>query len=121
MRLQQGLVEQNAIGDGMETIDTADAETPAEADAGSDFGEEVVTTRVLLARKVTDIVVLPSKRISSNERSMAADILSQVLGAVEESLRIEVATRVARVSECPPALLRMLLLDDPAVAEPILT
>ena len=107
----------------MEIIDSAESGAQDAVDNldGAEATEEPITTRVLLARKVTDIVVLPAKRISANQRSLAADILLQVLGAVEDPLRVEIATRVARVSECPPALLRMLLLDDPAVAEPILT
>ncbi|WP_425411021.1 DUF2336 domain-containing protein [Hyphococcus sp.] len=76
--------------------------------------------RALMVRKLADIVVLPSGRISSNERSLVADILLQVLDKVEPDLRAEVARRVARVSECPPALVRMLMLDEPAVAEKIL-
>jgi len=76
--------------------------------------------RVLLVRKLTDIVVLSAAQISSNERSLTADILLQVLDKVEEDLRIEVARRVSRVVESPPALLRMLTLDEPAVAEKII-
>lgn len=75
------------------------------------------TARSLLVRKLSDIVVLPSGRISSNERALAADILLQVLDKVEEPLRIEVARRVANIQECPPALVRMLLLDTAPVAE----
>ena len=72
--------------------------------------------RELLVRKLVDIVVLPAARISGNARSLAADILVQLLNEVEEALRIEVARRAGRTAECPPALLRMLLLDDAAVA-----
>ena len=79
------------------------------------------SVRTLMVRKLVDIVVLPSARISSNERALVADLLLHVLEKVEESLRIEVAQRVARVSECPPALMRVLLLDEPAVAEKIAT
>ena len=77
--------------------------------------------RALMVRKLSDIVVLPTGRISQNERCLTADILLQIVGSAEQPLRIEIATRVSRVSECPPALLRMLMLDEPAVAEPILT
>ena len=77
--------------------------------------------RALMVRKLLDIVVLPAGKLSANERSLTADILLQVLGKVGLDLRIEVATRVARVPECPSALLRMLLLDDPEVAVPVLT
>lgn len=76
--------------------------------------------RELLVRKLIDIVVLPAARISSNERALAADVLLQIVDKVEEPLRIEIARRVARVAEAPPALLRMLLLDEPQVAQPII-
>lgn len=77
--------------------------------------------RTLMVRKLTDIVVLPAGKISSNERALVADILLHVLDKVEETIRIEVADRVARVSECPPALVRMLIMDEPAVAEKIIS
>lgn len=79
------------------------------------------TVRTLMVRKLTDIVALPSGKLSSNERSLVADILLHVLDKIEPPVRMEVAQRIARVSECPPALVRMLLLDEPAVAEKILT
>lgn len=78
------------------------------------------TVRALMVRKLTDIVVLPTSRISSNERALVADILLQVLDKVEVSLRIEVAQRVARVAECSPVLVRMLILDEPAIAEKVI-
>ncbi len=77
------------------------------------------SVRALMVRKLADIVVLPNGKISSNERSLVADILLHVLDKVEEPIRMEVAQRVARVPECPPALVRMLLLDDAPVAEKI--
>jgi len=78
------------------------------------------SVRALMVRKLADIVVLPTGRISSNERALVADILLQVLDKVEPALRAEVARRVARVAECPPALVRMLMLDEPDVAEKVL-
>ena len=79
-----------------------------------------ITPRAQLVRKLSDIVVLPTGRLSANERSLVADILLQVIDKVEIDLRVEVAARVARVAECPPALVRMLVLDEPEVAEKIL-
>ena len=76
--------------------------------------------RTLLARKLTDIVVLPTGRISGNERALVADILLQVLQNIDHTLRQEVAERVARVADCPPALMRALMLDEPHVAERVL-
>ena len=76
--------------------------------------------RALMVRKLADIVVLPAGRISYNERCLTADILLQVVDKVEVELRIEVAERVSRVAESPPALLRMLLIDEPVVAEKVI-
>ncbi len=78
------------------------------------------TPRAQLVRNLSDIVVLPSGQISANERSFVADMLLHAADKVEPELRAEVATRVARVAESPPALLRMLILDEPRVAEKIL-
>ena len=78
------------------------------------------TPREILIRKLADIVVLPATRISSNERSLVADIMLQALDKVDEDLRFEVARRVARVAEAPSALVRALLLDEPRVAAPII-
>ena len=112
-----------------EPLTMSEFETTTEAEPTAPIDVETMLTplapsgpsvRALMVRKLTDIVVLPTARISSNERALVADILLQVLDKVEESLRIEVAQRVARVSECSPVLVRMLMLDEPAVAEKIL-
>ncbi|WP_375203585.1 DUF2336 domain-containing protein [Hyphococcus sp.] len=100
----------------------AGAPTNAKSDVGAmltPLSPSGPSVRTLMVRKLTDIVVLPSAKISSNERSLVADILLHVLDKVEEPIRMEVAQRIARVSECPPALVRMLLLDEPAIAEKI--
>ena len=78
--------------------------------------DPLAQARALLVRKLIDIVVLPATKLSANERSLAADVMLQVLDKVEEPLRREVARRVARVSEAPAALQRMLMLDEPEVA-----
>ncbi len=77
------------------------------------------SVRTLMVRKLTDIVVLPSGKVSSNERALVADILLHVLDKIEKPIRMEVAQRIARVAECPPALVRMLLMDDASVAEKV--
>lgn len=79
-----------------------------------------VTPRAQMVRNLADTVVLPAGRISANERSLVADILLQIVDKVEIELRMEVAVRIARVVESPPALVRMLVLDEPPVAEKIL-
>lgn len=107
----------------MSDFDTSDgARSGAAPDAGAlltPLTASGPSVRTLMVRKLTDIVVLPAGRISSNERALVADILLHVLDKVEEAIRIEVAQRLSRAAECPPALIRILLLDEPAVAEKI--
>ncbi|MBB5518245.1 DUF2336 domain-containing protein [Amphiplicatus metriothermophilus] len=100
--------------------EAAAAASGPERSAKADIDHEAASARALLARKLGDIVVLPAARVSGNERALAADILMQIVDKVEEALRVEIARRLARVPETPPALIRMLLLDEPAVAREIL-
>jgi len=100
-----------------------DAAGQASPENGDDLAltpVHTVSPRALMVRKLTDIVVLPAGKISANERSLTADIILQVLDKVDEELRLEVSRRIARIVEAPPALVRALLLDEPAVAEPII-
>lgn len=83
-------------------------------------GPADVLTRAQMVRVLTDIVVLPAARISSNERLVAGDLLIQILGDVTSDLRVEIARRISRVAEAPVAVLRQLLLDEPAVAVEVL-
>lgn len=106
----------------MATTETAPANAPAagEAEAAEAPAFQGSAPRALMVRKLIDIVVLPAARISANERALTADVLLQISDKVEENLRVEIARRIARVPEIPPALLRMLLLDEPNVAKEIL-
>lgn len=105
----------------MSEFDAADPPTMKASDTLLTPMDSVgASARALMVRKLSDIVVLPTGRISSNERSLVADILLQVVDKVELEIRKELARRIARVSECPPALLRMLILDEPEVAREIL-
>ena len=112
----------SASNAGDQKVDSQDG-APVES-AGEDTGltpaSHESSPRELLVRKLIDIVVLSAARISANERALTADTLLQVVDKVEEKLRIEIAVRVARVPEAPPALVRALLLDEPDVARPII-
>jgi uncharacterized protein (DUF2336 family) len=103
----------------MSTQDTA-TEEPAQAAAVAPPPARGNSPREVMIRKLADIVVLPAARISSNERSLVADIMLQALDKADENIRFDVARRVARVAEAPNALLRTLLLDEPRIAEPII-
>ncbi|MEM9168200.1 MAG: DUF2336 domain-containing protein [Pseudomonadota bacterium] len=81
---------------------------------------EARAMRTAVGFTLADLIVLPAGRISANERSVCADMLLQVLMKLDEDERADIARRISRVAECPPALMRFFLLDTPIVAEPIL-
>jgi uncharacterized protein (DUF2336 family) len=104
----------------MATLETAkDGPTTAEMGLAPDPAKSYSPCEAM-AKKLLDIVVLPAAKLTANERSLVADIMSQLLDKVDEDLRLEVAKRIARVAEAPNSLLRMLLLDEPHIAEPII-
>lgn len=109
----------------MPTQDKATEDEEEEFSPSSDVGltpeaGRTLSTRDIMVRKLSDIVVLPPTRLSASQRSLVADIMLEALSKVEEELRLEVSRRVARVAEAPSALIRMLLLDEPRVAEPMI-
>lgn len=87
-----------------------------------DLTEPVATpkTRALLARRLADIVGLPSSRISPRERWIVADLLYDVIRVSDIGLRKRCAQRLATLTDAPHRLLRTLACDDYEVAEPIL-
>jgi len=101
-------------------MQTPDSATEIELDCTGLTPAPGYTPRSTLIKKMLDIVVLPAAHITANERSLVADIMLQVLDKVDDHLRLEVAKRIARVPEAPSTLLRVLLLDEPEIAEPII-
>ena len=87
-----------------------------------DLTEPVATpkTRAVLARRLADIVGLPSSRITPRERWIVGDLLYDVIRASDIELRKRCARRLAALTEAPHRLLRTLACDDFEVAEPIL-
>lgn len=102
--------------DGSQDVDASD-----EANQKAPLREQLTGARILLARKMADIVVLPVGHLTANERALAGDILLQILDMVDYDLRADIAQRVARVPEVPETVLRALLTDKPEVAKPLLT
>ncbi|MEL6506816.1 MAG: DUF2336 domain-containing protein [Pseudomonadota bacterium] len=76
--------------------------------------------RVLVARKMADIVVLPVGILTANERALAGDILLQILDKVDYDLRVDLAERISRVPDVPETIVRALITDRPDVAASIL-
>ena len=103
-------------------LDGDDVDRPPLNRQGGAVDLETITgARILMARKLADLIVLPTGHLTANERALVGDILLQVLDKVEYSLRIDIADRVARVPDVPETILLALLTDKPEVAEPILT
>ncbi len=80
----------------------------------------VSRARTALFKRLADIVCLPSSRVNAFERSMIADLLTDMLREAVTSERARVARRLANLTEIPPTLVRMLLRDEFEVAQPLL-
>ncbi|WP_412546392.1 DUF2336 domain-containing protein [Maricaulis sp. MIT060901] len=76
--------------------------------------------RAVLARRLADIVGLPTSRLTPRERWIVGDLLHDLLRQGDEQLRKRVAQRLAGLNEAPHRLLRMLAVDKFEIAEPIL-
>ncbi|WP_417495718.1 DUF2336 domain-containing protein [Maricaulis sp.] len=76
--------------------------------------------RNVLARRLTDIVGLPSSRLTPRERWIVADLLYDILRASDVPVRQRCARRLAGLLEAPGRLLRVLACDRYEIAQPIL-
>jgi len=80
----------------------------------------VFRARAALLKRLADVVCLPSSRVNTFERAMTADLLVEMLRETEPAERAKVARRLANLVELPATLVRLLLRDEIAVAEPLL-
>ncbi|MBI1391724.1 MAG: DUF2336 domain-containing protein [Alphaproteobacteria bacterium] len=99
---------------------SAAAEAPPRSPRTAELERRAAGQRAALVRALADLVMLPPRRISANERSLVADMLLEVFAHVDAPLRLEVAQRVARVRDAPPALIREIIFDEPDVAVPFI-
>ena len=76
--------------------------------------------RIALFKRLADVVCLPSTRVNAFERSMTADLLSDMLAEAPQPDRLRVARRLANLGEIPTGLVRLLLRDHPDVAQALL-
>lgn len=76
--------------------------------------------RTALAKRIADIVCLPSSEITPQERHMAGDVLFEMLREADPPLRLRVSRRLCMLVDPPPRLLRMLAKDSLEIAAPIL-
>lgn len=76
--------------------------------------------RTLMAKRLADLVCLPSSEISPAQRCIVGDLLIEMLRESEVDLRRRCAKRVAALSEPPSLIVRALACDTLDVARPLL-
>jgi len=72
-----------------------------------------------LLREVTDVFFV-EKIDNPNQTAVFDDILQTLAAQMEEAVRIELAERFATTDDAPKGLIRMLAMDAPVVARPVL-
>jgi uncharacterized protein (DUF2336 family) len=103
--------------------DGAEMTEPAEVpglEASVEERRPASRARNILLRRLADVVCLPSSRVNAFERAMTADLLVEMLREASVAERVKVARRLTALLEPPTGLLRLLLRDEPPVAEPLL-
>ncbi|MCG8508363.1 MAG: DUF2336 domain-containing protein [Rhodospirillales bacterium] len=79
------------------------------------------TGRKAFADALSDIFIADGTDLSEQERTIMYDILHRVISDIESALRFEVSQHLARLSDVPRDLAKILANDDIEVAYPILS
>ncbi len=79
--------------------------------------DPVFRARHALLKRLADVVSLPASRINAFERAVTGDLLVEMLRLAAPSERKKVAARLAPLSELPNSLARLLLRDEPEIAQ----
>ena len=79
-----------------------------------------LTVRARLAKRIADVICIPSNQITPQERHMAGDVLGDLLRESEIEIREGVARRLTMLNEAPRNILVMLAKDDIRVAKHVL-
>lgn len=83
-------------------------------------GAPAARARTLLAKRLADIVCLPTSRITPQERHLTGDLLLEMLRDGDADLRRRCASRIASLSGAPTLIVRFLARDEIEIARPIL-
>ncbi len=94
-----------------------DPNSPLDIDAAP---EPKFQARHVLLRRLADVVCLPESRVNAFERAVTADLLVEMLRESKLGDRIRVAKRISILAEVPNSLIRMLIIDEPEVARPLI-
>lgn len=97
------------------------ATTPLTEDDGfaaqpSALSNDPADVRLQLVWRLADVLSLPDGRTTANDRAMAGDMMSAVLGAADPMLRAKVAKRLSVATGLPTGLLRQLATDAAPIA-----
>ena len=78
------------------------------------------TVRRQLAKRLSDVICIPSSQLTPQERHMAGDVLVELLRDADVDLRESVAKRLVMLNEAPRTILVILAKDDIRVARHVL-
>ena len=78
------------------------------------------TVRKQLAKRLSDVICIPSSQLTPQERHMAGDVLVELLRDADIELRESVAKRLVMLNEAPRTILVLLAKDDIQVARHVL-
>lgn len=78
------------------------------------------TARATLAKRLADVVCLPTSRVTPQERHITGDLLLEMLRGADPELRRRIARRISGLSDAPSALVRYLGRDSIDVSHPLL-
>ena len=76
--------------------------------------------RRALAKRLSDVICIPSSQLAPQERHMAGDVLVELLRDADIELRESVAKRLVMLNEAPRTILVILAKDDIRVARHVL-
>jgi len=81
---------------------------------------ETGRARTALARRLADIICLPSSVISPQERWIVGDLLYEILRNSDARIRRRCAKRLAEISDAPANIVKLLAADEIGIAGPLL-
>lgn len=81
---------------------------------------ETGRARATMARRLADIICLPSSIISPQERWIVGDLLHEILRNSDARIRRRCAERLAEISDAPANIVKLLAADEISIASPLL-
>jgi uncharacterized protein (DUF2336 family) len=87
----------------------------------SALAENDIARRAEVLRRVTDLFVLGSGKFSEDQVELFDNVMGRLVENIEIAARVQFGSRIARLCDAPPKVIRELAFDDAiAVAGPVL-